>query len=172
MDVVKSNIEKIGGTVIIESKKGLGTNIILKIPLTLAIISCIEIAVGKDIYAIPINIIRESFKASAGQLITDPSGGEMIMLRGNAYPIVRLYDLFGRTDAIEDIEEGILVLVDTGDRNACLLADSLIGKFQVVVKPLPAYLSRFNVKRSGISGCTIMGNGNISLIVNVVEMVE
>ena len=172
MDVVKSNIEKIGGTVIIESKKGLGTNIILKIPLTLAIISCIEIAIGKDIYAIPINIIRESFKSNAGQLITDPTGGEMIMLRGQAYPIVRLYDLFGRDDAVTDIEDGILVLVDTGDRAACLLADSLIGKFQVVVKPLPTYLNRFNVKRSGISGCTIMGNGNISLIVNVQEMVE
>ena len=172
MDVVKSNIEKIGGTVIIESKKGLGTNIILKIPLTLAIISCIEIAIGQDIYSIPINNIRESFKSSAGQLITDPTGSEMIMLRGQPYPIIRLYELFGRSDAVTDVEEGILVLVDAGDRSACLLADSLIGKFQIVVKPLPSYMHRFGVKRSGISGCTIMGNGNISLIINVQEMVE
>ena len=74
--------------------------------------------------------------------------------------------------SITDIADGILVLVDAGDHSACLLADSLIGKFQVVVKPLPSYLNRFDVKRSGISGCTIMGNGNISLIINVQEMVE
>jgi len=171
LDVVKSNIERIGGTVIIESKKGFGTNIILKIPLTLAIISCIEIAIGGDIYSIPINNIRESFKSSAGQLVTDPTGGEMIMLRGQPYPIVRLYDNFGVSDAVTDIAEGILVLVESSEHSACLLADSLVGKFQVVVKPIPPYLSRFKVKQKGISGCTIMGNGNISLIVNVQDMV-
>ena len=171
LDVVRSNIERIGGTVIIESKKGFGTNIILKIPLTLAIISCIEIAIGGEIYAIPINNIRESFKSSAGQLVTDPTGGEMILLRGQPYPIVRLYDNFGVSDAVTDIADGILVLVDASEHSACLLADSLVGKFQVVVKPIPSYLNRFRIKRSGISGCTIMGNGNISLIVNVHDMV-
>jgi two-component system chemotaxis sensor kinase CheA len=172
MDVVKSNIERIGGSVIIESKLGHGTNIIMKIPLTLAIISCIEIEIGGDIYSIPINNIRESFKANVGQVITDPVGNEMIMLRGEAYPIVRLYDLFGKKDAVTDIQDGILVLVDAGDHSGCLLADNIIGKFQVVVKPLPTFLSRFGIKRSGISGCTIMGNGNISLIVNVQDLVE
>jgi two-component system chemotaxis sensor kinase CheA len=170
MDVVKSNIEKIGGAVIIESRKGIGTNIILKIPLTLAIISCIEVAIGNDVYSIPVNNIRESFKSGSGQLITDPSGVEMIILRGQAYPIIRLYDIFSREGAVMDIAEGILVLVEAGDYSACLLADSLIGKFQVVVKPLPPYLNRFHAKRPGISGCTIMGNGNISLIINVQEM--
>ena len=172
LDVVKSNIEKIGGSVTIESKLGLGTNIIMKIPLTLAIISCMEIVIGKEIYSIPINNIRESFKASAGQIITDPTGVEMIMLRGQAYPIIRLYDTFGCDCAVTNIEDGILVLVDAGDHNACILADSLVGKFQVVVKPLPLFLNRFGVKRSGISGCTIMGTGNISLIINVQELVD
>jgi len=172
LDVVKSNIERIGGSVTIESKMGLGTNVIMKIPLTLAIISCMEIVIGKEIYSIPINNIRESFKADTGQIITDPSGCEMIMLRGQAYPIIRLYDTFGCSDAITDIGEGILVLVDAGDHNACILADRLVGKFQVVVKPLPRFLNRFGVKRSGISGCTIMGTGNISLIVNVQELVD
>ena len=172
LDVVKSNIEKIGGSVTIESKIGLGTNVIMKIPLTLAIISCMEIVIGNEIYSIPINNIRESFKADTGQIITDPSGCEMIMLRGQAYPIIRLYDTFNCRDAITDIGDGILVLVDAGDHNACILADRLVGKFQVVVKPLPIYLNRFGVKRSGISGCTIMGTGNISLIVNVQELVD
>ena len=170
LDVVKSNIEKIGGTVIIESRKGQGTNIMLKIPLTLAIISCMQIRLGLDVYSIPINNIKESFKADGGQLITDPVGNEMIMLRGVAYPIIRLYELFGQDDAIQNIEEGILVLVESDDKFICLLADSLVGKFQVVVKPLPQYLNRFNMKSSGISGCTIMGNGNISLILNVQEL--
>ena len=172
LDVVKSNIEKIGGSVSIESKKGLGTNIIMKIPLTLAIISCMEIVIGKEIYSIPINNIRESFKAEIGQLITDPSGIEMIMLRGNAYPILRLYDKFRCDGAVTDIADGILVLVDAGDHTACILADRLVGKFQVVVKPLPRYLNKFSVNRSGISGCTIMGTGNISLIINVQELVD
>ena len=170
LDVVKSNIEKIGGSVSIESKRGIGTSVIMKIPLTLAIIPCIEIAVGKDIYSIPINNIRELFRADAGQLVTDPSGAEMIILRGKAYLVIRLYDRFGNADAVKDIDQGILVLVETGDRSVCLLADGLVGKFQVVVKPLPSYLNRFGVNRSGVSGCTIMGNGNISLIVNVNEL--
>ena len=172
LDVVKSNIEKIGGSVTIESKVGLGTNVIMKIPLTLAIISCMEIVIGKEIYSIPINNIRESFKAPAGQLIKDPTGCEMIMLRGQAYPIIRLYDTFGCEGAKTSIEDGILVLVDAGDHNACILADRLVGKYQVVVKPLPLFLNRFGVKRSGISGCTIMGTGNISLIINVRELVN
>ena len=170
LDVVKSNIEKIGGTVIIESQTGQGTNIMLKIPLTLAIISCMQIRLGTDVYSIPITNIKESFKAEAGQLITDPVGNEMIMLRGVAYPICRLYEVFGQDDAFNNIEEGILVLVEAGDKHICLLADSLVGKFQVVVKPLPLYLKKFNIKTTGISGCTIMGNGNISLILNVQEL--
>jgi two-component system chemotaxis sensor kinase CheA len=81
MDVVKKNIEKIGGTVTIESVKGVGTNIFFKIPLTLAIIASMEISVGKNVYAIPISTIRESFKATANQLLSDPDGNEMIMIR-------------------------------------------------------------------------------------------
>jgi two-component system chemotaxis sensor kinase CheA len=170
LDVVKANIERIGGSVIIESVKGVGTNVLLKIPLTLAIISCMELQLGDAIFSIPITNIRESFKASAGQLISDPVGNEMIMLRGNAYPIIRLYDKFSTPNAIHDIDEGILILADSGDKLACILADKLIGKFQVVVKPIPVFLKQFNVKGTGISGCTIMGNGDISLIIDVQEL--
>ena len=170
MDVVRSNIEKIGGTVIIESVKGTGTNILLKLPLTLAIIDCMEISLGDSVFAIPITNIKESFKSSAGQLLSDPLGSEMIMLRGVAYPVVRLHSLFGVDDAIKNIEDGILILVDSGDKIGCLLTDGLLGKFQVVVKPVPKYLSTFNVKGKGISGCTIMGNGEISLILDIQEI--
>lgn len=167
MDVVKKNIEKIGGTVTIESTKGVGTNIFFKIPLTLAIIASMEISVGKNIYAIPISNIRESFKAAGNQLLSDPDGNEMIMIRGVCYPIIRLHKVFHIQEAQTEITEGILLLVDSGDRLACILADELLGKHQVVVKPLPVYLSRYAAKGVGIAGCTILGDGSISLILDV-----
>ncbi|MDR3296132.1 MAG: chemotaxis protein CheA [Clostridiales Family XIII bacterium] len=167
MDVVKKNIEKIGGTVTIESVKGKGTNIFFKIPLTLAIIASMEIEAGGNTYAIPIANIRESFKASPGQMLADPDDNEMIMIRGAAYPIIRLHRIFNMENCITNIEDGILLLVDSGDRLACILTDKLLGKHQVVVKPLPNYLSRYDVKSTGIAGCTILGDGSISLILDV-----
>ena len=172
LDVVKNNIEKAGGSVIIESKKGLGTNIILKIPLTLAIIPVVKVAVGSEVFSIPVSNIRESFKPGAGRLAEGPSGREMVLLRGRAYPVMRLGERFGVANAVTDVSGGVLVLVESGDSSACLLADSLLGASQVVVKPLPVYLNRFKTSRTGISGCTIMSNGSISLIVNVQELLE
>jgi two-component system chemotaxis sensor kinase CheA len=167
MDVVKKNIEKIGGTVTIESTKGKGTTIFFKIPLTLAIIASMEIEAGGNTYAIPIANIRESFKASTSQMLSDPDGNEMIMIRGAAYPVIRLHRIFNIDNCITVIEDGILLLVDSGDRLACILADGLLGKHQVVVKPLPNYLAYYDVKSIGIAGCTILGDGSISLILDV-----
>jgi Chemotaxis protein histidine kinase and related kinases len=167
MDVVKKNIEKIGGMVTIESVKGTGTNIFFKIPLTLAIIASMEIRVGKDVFAIPIANIRESFKATPNQLLSDPDGNEMIMIRGACYPIIRLHKIFHIKEAQTNIIDGILLLVDSGDHLACLFADELLGKHQVVVKPIPVYLNRYAAKGVGIAGCTILGNGSISLILDI-----
>ncbi len=172
MDVVKMNINAIGGSVIIESVKGLGTNIFLKIPVTLAIIPCMEIKVSNDIFCLPISNIKESFKVKAGEIIRDPDDNEMIMLRGNVYPIIRLHEIYGIDDAEKTVDDAILILVDSGDKMACLMADELIGKSQVVVKPIPLYLGGFNVKKSGVSGCTIMGDGSISLILDVMEILS
>jgi two-component system chemotaxis sensor kinase CheA len=167
MDVVKKNIEKIGGAVTIESVKGKGTTVYFKIPLTLAIIASMEIEAGGNTYAIPIVNIRESFKAAESQLLSDPDGNEMIMIRGAAYPIIRLHRIFNVEGCIESVVDGILLLVDSGDRLACILADKLLGKHQVVVKPLPSYLNWYDVKSSGIAGCTILGDGSISLILDI-----
>lgn len=172
MDVVKKNIEKIGGTVTIESVKGVGTNIYFKIPLTLAIISSMDIRVGKDVFVIPINNIRESFKTAPGQVFQDPDGNEMIMIRGACYPIIRLHKIFQLTDTVTQIEDGILLLVDSGTSLACIFADELLGKHQVVVKPLPIYLSRFDISNSGLAGCTIMGDGSMSLILDIQNILE
>ncbi|MDD4583929.1 MAG: chemotaxis protein CheA [Eubacteriales bacterium] len=167
MDVVRKGVEKVGGTVTIESSKGLGTNVFFKIPLTLAIIESMEIKVGEHIYTIPITNVRESFKASKEQLLCDPDGNEMIMIRGVCYPIIRLHTIFNVVGDFTEIEEGILLLVDSGERQACIFADKLIGKNQVVVKPLPFYLNRYATKGCDIAGCTIMSNGNISLILDI-----
>jgi two-component system chemotaxis sensor kinase CheA len=167
MDVVKKNIEKVGGTVTIESVKGAGTNIFFKIPLTLAIIASMEVKVGSNIYAIPITNIRESFKAKSEQYFSDPDHNEMIMIRGACYPIIRLHKIFNLNDTLTSLEEGIFLLVDSGNHIACVFADELLGKHQVVVKPLPLYFSRYSAKDSGIAGCTIMGDGSISLILDV-----
>ncbi|MGI6751302.1 MAG: chemotaxis protein CheW [Anaerovoracaceae bacterium] len=166
MDVVKKNIEKVGGTVIIESVKGSGTNILFKIPLTLAIIPSMEVQVGEEIYAIPIANVRESFQASQAQLITDPEGNEMALIRGDCYPIIRMQRIFNIENAETDLMNGILLLVDSGEYLACLFVDQLLGKNQVVVKPFPIYLSNYAEKGSGIAGCTIRGDGSISLILD------
>lgn len=172
MDVVRQNIEKCGGTLTVESKFGFGTNFIIKIPLTLAIIEGMEIEVGKTIFSIPISAIKQSFKITNDQIIRDTQRGEMIMIRGICYPIIRLHEAFDIPDAITDFEEGILLLVETENKSVCLFSDRLIGEQQVVVKPFPPYLSRYNIKGGGLSGCTIMGDGSIALIVDVPNLIE
>ncbi|MFA9380526.1 MAG: chemotaxis protein CheA, partial [Acetanaerobacterium sp.] len=171
MDVVKKNIEKVGGSISIESKLGKGTTFNLKIPLTLAIVDGMEISVGGSIMTIPITSIRESFKIAAKQIIKDVNGNEMVMIRGECYPVVRLYEAFGIETAVQSILDGIIVLVETEDKAVCLLADQLIGEQQVVVKPLPSYLNKFSVKECGIAGCTILGDGSISLILDIKNLI-
>lgn len=171
MDVVKKNIEKVGGSISIESKLGKGTTFIIKIPLTLAIVDGMEISVGGSILTIPITSIRESFKILPKQIVRDVSGSEMVMIRGECYPVIRLFEAFGFETSVQDILDGIIILVESGDKAACLLADQLIGEQQVVVKSLPTYLNRFNVKECGIAGCTILGDGSISLILDIKNLI-
>lgn len=166
MDVVKSNVEKCGGTIIVDSKKGVGTNFIIKIPLTLAIIDGMEITVGDLVFTVPISTIRESFKAEASQVLRDTKNNEMIMIRGVCYPILRMHEKFAIDTEITNLEDGILLLVETDNKSVCIFADKLIGEQQVVVKPFPAYLNKYNIKGEGLSGCTIMGDGSISLIID------
>jgi len=172
LDVVKKNIEKVGGTVVIESKPGYGMSVFLKIPLTLAIVDGMDVTVGGGLYTIQITSINESFKAAREQIIVDTTGNEMIMIRGDVYPIIRLHELFGVPNAHTNIEDGILIWVQAGEQSACLFVDELIGEQQIVVKPLPSYLSRYDAKSYGIAGCTILGDGNISLILDVGSIIE
>lgn len=166
MDVVKANIEKCGGMIIVDSVKGEGTSFIIKIPLTLAIIDGMEVTCGDLVFTVPISTINQSFKAEASQILRDTGGNEMIMIRGVCYPILRMHEKFGIETEVTNLEDGILLLVEADNKAVCLFADKLIGEQQVVVKPFPKYLSRYNIKGEGLSGCTIMGDGSISLIVD------
>lgn len=172
MDVVKKNIEKSGGSIFVESKRYEGSSFIIKIPLTLAIIAGMEVRVGDIIFTVPTSAIKQSFKITSNQVIYDTQGNEMIMMRGECYPILKLFQKFNLKTDITDFEEGILILVEADGKSVCLFADKLIGEQQVVVKPFPAYLSRYNLKAEGLSGCSIMGDGSISLIIDVNNIID
>ncbi len=167
LDVVKKNVESIGGTVTITNDPGSDTIFTLKIPLTLAIVDGMEISVGGEAFTIPIANIRQSFKAENSDVLFDSSGNEIISWQGDFYPVVRLYEALQIPAQSTNIADGILILVEANEKPYCLFVDKLHGEQQVVVKPLPAYLNIFNIKKSGISGCTILGDGNISIILDI-----
>jgi two-component system chemotaxis sensor kinase CheA len=166
MDVVVNNIESVGGSIHIESVEGEGTTILLRIPLTLAIIDGMNIRVGKSRYTLPIGSIKESFRPREGEVFRDPDGNEMIMIRGECYPIIRLHELHKVKTEVTNISNGIIIMLESESRTVCLFADELIGEHQVVVKSLPKYIK--NIKKiNGIAGCTLLGDGSISLILDV-----
>ena len=170
MDVVKKSIEALGGTITITSDYGFGSCTTLKIPLTLAIVEGMETAVGKSIFTIPINNIRQCFRVTSDEIIHDVTGREIVKRMDEFYPVIRMHDLYSIDTQVTDIEDGILIWVESGDRSYCLFVDELIGEQQVVVKPLPSYLNSFNIKNSGIAGCTILGDGNISIILDILNV--
>lgn len=170
MDVVKKNVEAIGGTITITSELGKGMCTTLKIPLTMAIVDGMEISVGKSVFTVPIANIRQSFKVKNEDVIYDTEGNEIIKCMNQFYPIIRIHRLYNIDTEITSIEDGILVWVESGDKSYCLFVDDLLGEQQVVVKPLPVFLNSFNIKDSGISGCTILGDGNISIILDVLNL--
>jgi two-component system chemotaxis sensor kinase CheA len=168
MDVVTKNIEKVGGLILIDSLNGAGSTFILKIPLTLAIINGMTIRVGHSRYTVPTTTIKESFRPRENEVFADPDGNEMIMIRGKCYPIVRLHELYKTGDAVEVLTEGIMMMVENDGKTICLFADELLGEQQVVVKTLPQYIK----KVKGIAGCTLLGDGGISLILDAAELIK
>jgi two-component system chemotaxis sensor kinase CheA len=171
MDVVTKNIEAIGGSVSVDSTPGKGSMFILKIPLTLAIIDGMTIRVGKASYTLPTIAIKESFRPREEDIITDPDGNEMIMVRGQCYPILRLHRHFKVRDAVTRFSEGIIIMVEQDGFTLCCFADELVGQQQVVVKALPNYIRNFK-KAKGLAGCTLLGDGSISLILNIAGLLE
>ena len=165
MDVVVSNIKSLGGQVTVDSVYGQGSTTIIKIPLTLAIIEGMSVGVGKSCFSIPISYINRSFRPDAGQIFRDPDGTEMIMVEGKCAPVVRLNQVYGIDNAIEDETNGIILILEAGDQKYAVVADKLLGVQEIVVKPVPKYIQKV-MKTTGISGCTLLGDGSISLILD------
>ena len=131
-----------------------------------------EVSVGQSIFTIPINSIKESFKVKPSQLVKDTDGREMIMIRGECYPLIRLYELYDLEPGISDLYEGIVILVEAEGKCACVFADELIGEQQVVVKPFSPLLNNFNVKQNGMAGCSILGDGSITIILDISNIIS
>jgi len=166
MDVVVKNIEAVGGTITADSVPGKGTTITLKIPLTLAIIDGMNIKVGDSRYTIPTTAIKESFRPKMTEVIVDPDNNEMMMVRGQCFPVLRLHNIYHVQTDVTEFTEGIIIMVEQDNKTLCIFADELIGQQQVVVKALPTYI-RNTKKVSGLAGCTLLGDGSISLILDI-----
>jgi two-component system chemotaxis sensor kinase CheA len=167
MDVVKKNVEKLNGNIEIDSQPGKQTRFRIKIPLTLAIIPALLVRVGGDLFTIPLTNVEETLRISASDSNT-MEGTEVIYLRDTTLPLVRLSDLFKHRSSIGDSDKQYVVVVSTGLRRVGLVVDALIGQEEVVIKPLVDYLQ----ESSGFSGATILGDGTISLILDVYELVN
>ncbi|HUX40881.1 MAG TPA: chemotaxis protein CheA [Rectinemataceae bacterium] len=166
LDVVRKNLERIRGQVEVRTERGRGTEFILKIPLTMAILDGITIKVGPGFYSIPLGDIIEFFKATPSQL-TRTGESISVNLRGSILPLLKLGEIFGIGGAILDPESGIIIVVEAGDQRACLLIDEVVGNQQIVVKSISEYLG----KVEGISGCSILGDGTVSFIIDTARLV-
>ena len=167
MDVVRQNLEAIKGRVNIESKLGEGSTVTLRIPLTLAIIDGMQIRVGNSYYILPILSIKESFKPSMDNITVSPDGQELVKVRDSLIPVMRLHALHNITPDNLELDKGILIVLETATRqNLCLFVDQLMGQQQTVIKGLSDYISNIGDVR-GVSGCTILGNGEVCLILDV-----
>lgn len=172
MDVVRKNIEQINGSISIHSVKDEGTTFTIKIPLTIAIVDGMNIGVGNNIFTLPITSIKQLFRLTdESSIVKNTNGAEMIMIRGECYPIYRLHKVFGIGDAEKPFTEGLLIHVESGNGNACFFADELLGEYQVVVKPFPVLFNHYGLKKMGLSGCSILGDGSISLIIDAATLI-
>ena len=167
MDVVRQNVEKLAGTIEIDSRIGEGTRFRIKIPLTLAIIQALLVRVGQDIFTIPLTAVEETLQILQED-VTTIEGVECIYLRNSTLSLLRLSELFGIPSASTDTRKAFVVVVNTGMRRMGLVVDALIGQEETVIKPLADYLQ----ESSGFSGATILGDGRISLILDVYELIK
>ncbi len=168
MDVVLGNIESLRGKVEIESVFGKGTTFTILLPLTLAIIDGLLVAVGEDRYIIPTLSVRESFRLRPGMVSTVHERGEMVTVRGKQTPLLRLGRFLGATSKTTQAEDGIIVVVESGDTARGLLVDELIGKQEVVIKSLGPAFEHQNLAAGG----AVLGDGWVALILDVDTLVK
>ena len=168
MDVVRKNIESVGGKLYVDSKLGEGSTFTIKIPLSLSIIDVMGIDVAGYNFSIPKNIIVELFRATPDMLMENDT---LIMRRGMCLPLYRMSRIFGVPGENKPLTDGVILLCDADGRKACFFADRLIADQQVVVKPFSVLLSQYKLKEQGLSGCSVLGDGSITTILDMKEII-
>ncbi|WP_186374748.1 chemotaxis protein CheA [Yersinia similis] len=163
MDVVKRNIQEMGGHVQVSFQAGLGTSIRILLPLTLAILDGMSVKVSNEVFILPLNAVMESLQPLAEDLHPLAGGERVLQVRGEYLPLVELYRVFDVKNAKTEATQGIVVILQSAGRRYALLVDQLIGQHQVVVKNLESNYR----KVPGISAATILGDGSVALIVDV-----
>jgi two-component system chemotaxis sensor kinase CheA len=167
MDVVKRNIQSMGGRIDIESALGVGTRISIRLPLTLAILDGLSVAVGDQMFIVPLNYIIESMQPTATDIKTVSGHGRVVQVRGEYLPVIALHEIFNLHPNVTAVHEGILVILEAEGHKAALFVDDLIGQHQVVIKSLESNYRRVQ----GVSGATIMGDGKVALILDTTALV-
>ena len=166
LDVVKTKIEALGGEIEAKTKLGSGSNFIIRLPLTLAIIQSLMVIIGEEKYALPLGSIQTVEDVPLKE-IKNIQGKEVINLRGTVIPIIRLGNLLDCKKAETDAEELLVVIVKKGERLAGMVVDELIGQQEIVIKSIGKYIKNHKI----ISGATILGNGEVALILDVNSLV-
>lgn len=167
MDVVKRNIQGMGGRIDIESAFGVGTRISIRLPLTLAILDGLSVAVGDQMFIVPLNYITESLQPSAADIKTVSGHGRVVQVRGEYLSVIALHEIFNLRPNVTAVHEGILVILEAEGHKAALFVDDLVGQHQVVIKSLESNYRRVQ----GVSGATIMGDGKVALILDTAALV-
>ncbi|MBA9844759.1 MAG: chemotaxis protein CheA [Ralstonia sp.] len=163
MDVVKQNIQSMGGYVEIQSQKGKGTTIRIVLPLTLAILDGMSVKTGDEVFILPLSCVAESLQPRPEDIKAVPGGGRLLKVRNEYLTLVPMYERFRITPSLPNPSEGIVVILDSEGKKIALQVDELVGQQQVVVKNLETNYRRV----PGISGATILGDGSVALIVDV-----
>ncbi len=169
MDVVKKNLEKVGGKLYVDSKFGEGSVFTIRIPLSLSILDVLSVDVGGENFSLPVSAVSEAFSCKAESFITDPEGNEFIMLREKCLPLIRMSDHFDIPNAEKDVTKGIMLCCKDGGKEAVLMADRITVDQQVVVKPFSPLLDAYPLKESGMAGCSVLGDGSITIILDMKE---
>ena len=173
MDIVRKSIEKVGGSIEVKSKQDEGTTFTIKIPLTLSIVEGMKFKVGDSLFTLPISSIRRTFKLTdLNQINTEGNKTELITIYGACIPIIRLHKIYNIQTKVTNLMNGNMIIIENEHKAVCIFVDEIIGNQQVVVKPFPVYFNRFNIKNKGLSGCTILGDGSISLIIDADSIIE
>ncbi|HKY90988.1 MAG TPA: chemotaxis protein CheA [Nevskiaceae bacterium] len=168
MDVVKKNIQALGGTVELSSTAGKGASVLIRLPLTLAILDGMSVAVGDEVYILPLSSVVESLQPLPDQIKRVASHGTVVRVRNEYLPLVDLRDWFGLPGIRRDPHQAIVVIVESDGRKVAVQIDDLVGQQQVVIKSLEANYRRVR----GVSGATILGDGRVSLILDVAAIVR